>query len=98
MVDLCTLICVVCLYLHKQLSVWAIQQHVGQLRMQINNYGKNMDERASSKEREETDLHVRRNTAINISDGHITTTLHMESRYMTSTECHRCGHTEMFMS
>jgi len=33
-----------------------------------------MDERASSKEREETDLHVRRNTAIKISDGHITIT------------------------
>lgn len=33
-----------------------------------------MDERASSKEREETDLHVCRNTAIKISDGNITIT------------------------
>jgi hypothetical protein len=71
MVDLCIFICVVCLYLHKQHCVWAIRKHVGQLRMQVNNYGTNMDEQASSsEEREKTDLHVRRNTATKISDGH----------------------------
>jgi hypothetical protein len=59
-----------------------------------------MDERGSSKDREETDLHVRRNTAIKISDGHITITpLYMwtvgiwRQRNVTAV-----GTTEMFMS
>jgi hypothetical protein len=59
-----------------------------------------MDERASSKEREETDLHVCPNTAIKISDGHVTTTpLYIRTvciwrqRNVTA-----MGTTEMFMS
>jgi hypothetical protein len=42
--------------------------------MQINNYGKNKDVQASSKERQGTDLNVRRHTANKISNGHITIT------------------------